>query len=292
MALSLSRMATIASFSDLWESPVWGVGATILTALAIAVSIYLFVKQRQRKRLTYGITITELVSVHGDAEDKIELFYEHEIVERVHLVEVTLKNTGNVAIPASDYEVPISVGLGEGSNVLTMEVVHTEPPDLKARLEFVKVPGTQGQNVDEGLEGTVTKVTLKPLLLNPGDKLTIKILVADFVGAPELEHRIIGVSRLNNAADPKEGKWKRWWDSGMPLVWILGLMALVAAYGIGHNVGEPNHKESTIHLLGGKTSCGTILRTTNRNLILQDRDSGNVSAIPINRVISIKDESC
>jgi hypothetical protein len=286
-------MVPIASFSDLWESPVWSVGATILTALAIGVSIYFFIKQRQRKRLTYGVTITELVSVHGDAKDKIEIFYEREIVERVHLVEVTLKNTGNVAIPASDYEVPFSVGLGEGAEVLTAEVVRTEPAGLTAELEFVKEPRERDRNADEqSVENVASTVTLKPLLLNPGDQLTIKILVADFVGEPEFDHRIIGVSRLSNSADPKEGKWKRWWDSGAPLVWALFFLLLAGAYGVGHNAGEPDHKESAIRLLGGKTYCGAILKTTNQHLILQTHDTGVVSTIPMDRVISIKDDSC
>jgi hypothetical protein len=287
-------MMPIASFSGLLESPAWAVISTVTAVVAFLAWAVLARKQRQRKRLSYLVAITELVSVHGDAEDKIEIIYDGDSVERVHLIEVTLENVGNVAIPAADYEAPFSVGLGEGAEVLTMEVVRTQPAGMRAKLDFSKGSGTQDpdRHTEASIEDADSKVTLQPLLLNPEDQLTIKILVADFAGEPDLEHRIIGLTQLTNSVDSKESKWRRRWDSGVWLVWILFFLFLVCAYAIGHNAGEPDHHKSAIHLLGGKTRCGTVLKATDQHLVLQADKTGVISTVPIDQVISIKDDKC
>lgn len=286
-------MALIADLGTLLGSPAWTAGATILAAIGLGLTIYLYRKSKFRKRLTYWVSIIELVSVHGDAKDEIQISYGGEVVERVHLIEISLKNTGNVPIPGSDYEVPFSVVLGEGSKVLRAEVAKVNPAELSPTVEVANEPNRPSAAVEEPEAGedVITKVKLAPMLLNAGDRLSIKILVSDFAGDPDLDYRIVGVSRLINGADPKQRTWKQKWGDNWPALG-LGIAFLALSFTIGLKISDPDRSHSEVRMLGGKTRCAKILETSSQQLIIQEEGSGRIFKIPINQVISVKDNSC
>jgi hypothetical protein len=286
-------MQSIASLNHLLEDPAWTASATVLAAVAIGVSVYLTRRYRSRKRLSYRISVTELVSVHGDAKDKIEIQYEGETVENVHLVEVGLRNAGNVPITGPDFEVPISIGLGEGSEILSAEISNADPTELSPALEVSKETRPSGaapSRISTGDE-SVTKVRLEAALMNPGDRFTVKVLVSDFAGDPDLDYRIVGVKSLTDDADPKAKSWKaKVNDNG--LAWLAVIAVLVLIFVIGFEIGKPNKSQSQIHLLGGKSRCGRILSSGPSRLVLQEAGNGRVRTIPVDRVVNIDDERC
>jgi hypothetical protein len=72
-------------------------------------------------------------------------------------------------------------------------VDRTEPPDLSPVLDR-----------------TDRKLAVHPLLLNKGDSLRVKALVADFEEDVRVDARIEDVTRLVDLDDPKQGSlWKR-----------------------------------------------------------------------------------
>jgi hypothetical protein len=286
-------MQPIASLTHLLENPAWTAGATVIAVIGLSVSIFLARRYRSKKRLAYRISVTELVSVHGDAQDKIEISYEGETFERVHLVEVNLRNAGNVPITRSDFEVPVSVGLGEGSAVLSAEIADADPSELSPGLESLKEVRRSSTSSREDLVGeeSTTKVKLEPALMNPSDRLTIKILVSDFAGDPDLDYRVVGVKTLIDDADPRAKTWKAKLNE-YGFAWFVAIAFLALSFAIGFAIGKPDKSQSRVRLLGGKHRCGKILSSGPKQLVLREAPGGQVRKISIDRVISIDDERC
>lgn len=175
-------MTPLADFGDVLGSPVWTVLATLLAGVAIAVTVILYRRQRSRKSLSYEINVTRLVSVHSAAKDRIRIYYDDEQIEQAQLVEVRISNSGNVPILASEFEQPLSLRFGDRAAPLTAEVSSSAPAELGAEV-FIQEHA----------------VTLRPLLLNPGDELTLKIFVRNLMGRVVCQSRIVGVSHLTDA---------------------------------------------------------------------------------------------
>lgn len=169
-------MLISSDIGDVLRSPVWTVLATLLTAAAIAVTVFLHRRQRSRKSLACEISVIGLVSVHSAAEGRVQIHFEGEQVECVHLVEAHVENTGNVPVPRGDFERPISFHLGAGATALTVDVSNKTPLELTGEIT---------------LSGN--EVSLMPLLLNPGDGLTLKILVRNLRDEVRCQYRIVGI---------------------------------------------------------------------------------------------------
>lgn len=178
--------------ADVLESPVWTVLATVLAAATIAVTVLLYRRQRSRKRLACEIRVTPLVGSHRIADDKLKTYFEDGQSERVHLVEARVENTGNVPVTANDFERPISFHLGDSATVLAVDVSSKSPLELP---EEVTLRGGE--------------VRLMPLLLNPGDGLTLKILVGNLRDEVQCQYRIIGISRMVDVSARAKRKEQR-----------------------------------------------------------------------------------
>ncbi len=179
-----------ADIGDILGSPVWTVLATVFAAIAIGVSVWLSRRDRTRKDVSRSISVTELVSVHSAADDakgRIKIYFDEEQIDQVHLVEAKFENTGNVPVTADDFDQPIMVELGEEASPLTVDVTDTTPADLRAEAGAYK-----------------TGAVLAPLLLNPGDGLTLKILARNLRVIPECHYRIIGIAEMTDATAQAE----------------------------------------------------------------------------------------
>jgi hypothetical protein len=104
--------------------------AAVLAAAAIAISYVLYRKSRRSPRITHELRSTPLVSVHTEAQGRITLQLDGQIVEGVALVEARITNTGNAPIRAADFAEPLRVDLGEGAVPLSVEVADSKPPGL------------------------------------------------------------------------------------------------------------------------------------------------------------------
>lgn len=165
---------------DIVGSPIWNVLATLFAAVAILFSFWLYRRQRTRKSLAYEVKQIELVSVHQAApRGRIKILFDDEEIGRVHLVEARIENNGNVAVEPEDFEKAIAIDLGEGASALTVDVTKVAPEDLEVETQAHK-----------------SQVEVQPLLLNPGDSLTLKIFARNFDGKVECHYRIVGVSKM------------------------------------------------------------------------------------------------
>lgn len=174
-----------ASWVPLAVSVDWGVWATVATG-ALALVIYLLQKRSKRRALAFSVRARTLVQVGEEARAKVEVFYDGTKVVDVHLVEIDVVNAGRVPIRAADFERAIEISLPLASKPL--------PSTLTATGEPVAI----GPNVTPAGDA----IQLAPLLLNPGDTVTVSVLTES---APALDDvavdgRIVGVKDFKRAA--------------------------------------------------------------------------------------------
>jgi hypothetical protein len=93
-----------------------------------------------------------------------------------YLTVVELLNDGTRPVPAADFESPIELATTEKTTIVRATITAAKPPDLAPSIA-----------VEDG------KMKLKPMLLNPGDSLTIAILTTGAEPTISSRARIAGV---------------------------------------------------------------------------------------------------
>jgi hypothetical protein len=159
----------------------------IRTYIALVSLVFAFIAYRRhkRKRLAYEIISNlPLFSVQREIKDRIKIYLDDTLVEKVNLVLIRIYNPGNDAITTRDFESPISVNLGDEAKILSVEISEKSPIDLPANISY-----------DDN------SVTLEPLLLNEKDSVTIKALVSRPQRAITVSARIAGVNSIEDRAD-------------------------------------------------------------------------------------------
>src|SRR4051794_35191671 len=210
-------MSICANIGDVAGSPVWGVLGPILAAIAIWVTLWLYRRQRTRKSLAYEIKQIELVSLHRAApKGRIKILFDDEEIQHVHLVEARIENSGNVPVTKGDFEQPIVIGLGDGATALTADVTETTPDDLRVEAK---------PDADQ--------VKIQPLLLNPGDCMTLKVFVRNFQGKVQCHYRIVGIPKMDDAAMQRQNRQfslRRWYRAaGVGTALIFSVLTSLAA---------------------------------------------------------------
>ena len=171
---------------DILRDPLWQFAGAILAVLAIAISIVLYRLQRQSKELIYEIvSSTPLLGIQEEVDKKLQILFDGTPVEDVHLVELSLMNSGNTPILVTDYERPISLSFAEETQVLTAEIVETNPESLHASAK---------------VEGKI--IAFEPVLLNQGDLIKTKMLLSKFDGQGAVDGRIVGVRDIKPKPEP------------------------------------------------------------------------------------------
>lgn len=179
--------------------PIWGVigvGATILFGIVGVIGVVVTFRQlvQNRKGLSYKIeSITPVLRVEQGLNKKIEILLDGEPVRDVHLILITLINTGNSSIKPVDYERAVSITIQGEAKILSIEVVEKHPKRL-------------GEVVEDSNN---TCVIFKKILLNSKDYFTLKLLVSDFSGNTTdlyVDGRIDGVKDIVEVRESRLAK--------------------------------------------------------------------------------------
>jgi hypothetical protein len=130
----------------------------------------------------------ELLSVSAQLRGSIEIRYEGRSVTDLEGVTVIIRNVGNRSIQVpkdSEYETPVELDFGDRAEIIgSPRITEKVPETLKASVV-----------VSDG------KVVLEPVLLNPGNSLTVFTLLSDFRGEPKINAHIKDVE-LKEAERP------------------------------------------------------------------------------------------
>ena len=204
--------------SELFRDPAWTFVGAFLGLLALVAMVGIYLAQRRVKRLSYEVTTNaQLLGVDDEIEGKVKILYDGEEVANVHLITVRCVNAGNQPISSSDYDRPVSFLLDQDSRLLSGEIIDEVPENLNASL-----------NLSDGL------VFIDPVLLNPKDEFTVKILVGDFKSFNGVDGRIHGVKRISRY---KETSFAAYFRASCLLIFgsalIIGFGEDATLFGIG-----------------------------------------------------------
>lgn len=195
---------------------------TILTivgiAVAIVIPIIIFFLERRKKSLSYEIlTNTSLLTFDDEIEGKIRISYENTPVQKVHLLIFRIVNDGNLSITPSDFETRLTFDFGENTKVLSVEIIDTEPENLKP--EFFLHWGRE--------------IQILPLLFNSKDSIKFKLLLAQFEGEIKVDARINGVREVKKKANPKKIRKLLWFL----IAFLLGAILNVVVEALLESIG-------------------------------------------------------
>lgn len=189
---------------DVLRDPLWQFVGVILT---IVVPVILYFVQRKRKSLAYEvISETPILSITEEVAGQLEILFQGDPVEQVHLIVYRLSNTGNVPIKSEDYERAVGFRFNDDARVLTAEITKTEPRNLNAEISVKE-----------------QSIQISPVLLNQRDSILVKALVSNYQKLPYVDGRIIGVKSITQR--PEKG------DPVKPQIvysyWFLSLLGLI-----------------------------------------------------------------
>jgi hypothetical protein len=160
---------TITPPPDLWSHPIWIPLGVLVGLLAIVVPIGLYLIARKKRELSYlRLSDTSIVNINKEFTKEVKISYMGIESKTLQLIRFKIINTGNQPINPEDFKVPLTFfpdkkmrdGDITGLNVLTFP--ETSPKDLRPEVIY--------HNKRQGI---------RPLLLNPGDSITVELINID-----------------------------------------------------------------------------------------------------------------
>jgi hypothetical protein len=196
--------------------PSWVTGPYLLSwslaLLSNLISITLYLHQRKSKLLMYGVYPT---SSRESVKGSIKVMYDDQPIEGLEGVTIKVKNTGTEEVKRTDYDRPVTIDFGEHAQILSAEIAETWPKAIGATV-----------SVKEGSS------QLAPILLNPGDSVTISVLLTQFEKDKlEVNGHIVGGKLIDRRIAEAAAK-RLWRFVTIPVViavWFLIFINVIAS---------------------------------------------------------------
>jgi hypothetical protein len=163
--------------------------ALALSLLAIFAPFIVSWLEADSKNLTVTYESISPFSILQDSQifpPELEVQYEGEEVENFQMYWLIFENKGSIPIRKEDFEGPIRVELTEGTRMLTASLCCTEPSIL---------------DININMETETEAITIKPLLINPGDRFCLQIAGDGANQEPIVKARIAGIPRIEPTED-------------------------------------------------------------------------------------------
>src|SRR5436305_3835778 len=109
----------------------------IASGVGAIVAIIIFLFSREKKSLSYEIlSESPLISISDEIKGSLQVLFNGEPIENVHLFLVKFINDGNVPIAAGDYERQLTIIFTDDSKIISAECVQTIPSNLSPTISI------------------------------------------------------------------------------------------------------------------------------------------------------------
>jgi hypothetical protein len=166
---------------DFLRDPLWQFVGVVVAIFAIIIPIWYY--RRPIKSLNYDVVVNnQLITsdVQKEVNSKLRVLYDNRDVMDLRLVVIKIFNSGNSPITPSDYETPIGFNLGSEGNILEVSILNVQPSNIQPKMTYSN-----------------NRLLIDPLLLNPKDSITIKVLLDKIAGNISADARISGVKSID-----------------------------------------------------------------------------------------------
>jgi hypothetical protein len=176
---------------NLYQAAAWAQVISLFVAviaLVVPVSLYYLTKRRkalgvQCHPIVFPIEVKAGEALKGD----IGITYRGQTIQNLFLVQATLKNIGNQAIPRSDVVEPVRFAFGPGTELLREpQVVHRQPENLQI--------GWSWSAEEADTKPNAVELTFD--LLNQEDELTAEFICTGKGTIPKVTARIRDVRKI------------------------------------------------------------------------------------------------
>lgn len=162
----------------------------VVTVAGVAAPVWLWRADLQSKSLQFKIkSITQVTSPNSEAVSGLEVTMNGKRLTSPHLAVIKLEHQGTRPITTPEFEVPLELRVNDGVELVQVQVVEKLPSELEPKVTT-----------------TSTSVVLQPLLLNPGDEITLSVLTSGTKPKFAAKGRIAGVSSIG-LVDPETAKF-------------------------------------------------------------------------------------
>lgn len=210
----------------------WVAGFMAFAAASVAVWGAWHPKQ---KELSYAVSTVPLVNSISGTPNDLTISYAGQLVADVELIQVIFRNTGDIAIRRSDFDQPIRVSVS-AARFLGATVSATSPANL---------PLSIGTPANEGA------VRIEPLLLNPGDRFTVSLVVSGRSPRISVAGRIADIPQIRNAPDLLPSQEKTRQPGWLAFDILLGIFAAASAVRLPFILRDMRQLRSQVGHVGG-----------------------------------------
>ena len=175
---------------DFLRDPIWQFIGVVIALAALLLTILLYKRQVRRKEILWDIIENvSLSSFNISGSVKSTIIFKSLRLEDVHLIYLTVRNSGNIEILPDDFHDPIKFDFGTKARVLEVVLLEAKPKIIQEKISF-------------SIETNTFK--LMPLLLNSGDLIKFKVLVTKFSGKMsdiKVDARIAGIPQIYRSSE-------------------------------------------------------------------------------------------
>lgn len=195
---------------EIIRDPMWQFFGVIFVVIGIISSTIFNWIQRKKSALSWKIVSnTPLVRINSEVRGNLQVLFDGNPVKEIQLIIIKIINTGNVPIKSGDYERPLHLNFDENAQILTAEVIETNPINIETSAK---------------IEGRI--VLISPALLNKGDSVTVKILVNQFNNKISIDGRIVGVKEIQKIVEKDIKTTLKYFIVGTMIGMIISLISI------------------------------------------------------------------
>lgn len=176
---------------ELLRDGAWQAIGAVFSISAIIVSFAIYRWQLQKPAFTYLVkSAYPLLKSTEELHGRLSVQVDGVAVRNIDVMFIEFQNSGNRPIARTDFDVPVSIAFKPPVRIISA-VIDTESP----------------KNLGVNLGVEEQQVTITPMLLNPSDGFTLKLLLSSDSLKYAISGRIVGVKQISETKPNYKYVW-------------------------------------------------------------------------------------